>query len=62
MQKNLQEDLSGEKRRQLRVKLAKNTYWRTLKWGKRKIMGKNGRKKKYQRGEEPEIPINRIWG
>ena len=38
-QKNLLEDLSGEKRRQIRVKMAKNTYWRTYKGGKKENNG-----------------------
>ena len=43
-QKNLLEDLSGGKRRQLRVKMAKNTYKRIYKGGKRKRIGKNWKK------------------
>ena len=35
------------KRKTIKSKMAKNTYWRTYLGGKRKIMGKNG-KKKYQ--------------
>ena len=38
-QKNLLEDLSGEKRRQIRVNMAKNTYWRTSKGGKKENNG-----------------------
>ena len=53
-QKNLLEDLSGGKGRQLRVKMAKNTYWRTYLGGKRKIMGKNG--KKNTRGRRTRNP------
>ena len=29
---------------------------------KKKIIGENCKKKTYQGGEEPEFPINRIWG
>ena len=50
----------GEKK-QIKSKNGKKPTGGLLKGEKKKIIGENG-KKTYQGGEEPEIPINRIWG
>ena len=41
--------------------MAKKPTGGLIKGEKKKRVGENG-KKTYQGGEEPEIPINRIWG
>ena len=73
--KNILDDLPGVKRRKIQEKMAKNptgglsrgkkkqvksNTGGLLKDEKKKIMSENG-KKNIPGGEEPEIPINRIW-
>ena len=41
--------------------MAKKNILEDVPVGKKKKVDKHG-KKTYQGGEEPEIPINRIWG